>query len=104
MKIIIFNTIILPLCVLSFNLLFAQIVRGQAIDFAVKVVEYFGDVKVKIVDYFEGEKWKVVGACRNFPNLKVKIVDYFEDRTIFITNVNSIDRETLIKLKFLSEY
>lgn len=84
-------------------------VSAQSINYAVKSVDYFEDVKVKIVDFFEDEKWQVVGTCSNMPNLKVKFVDFFEDKKVkivdffadkkvCITNANELDADLLRKL------
>ena len=96
----------------SSSLLLSTSAYSQTIDFAVEVEDYFADLKVKIVDYFGDEKWEVVGTCSNIPNLKieivdyfgdkkVEIVDYFGDRRICITNANSLNVETLRKLRLI---
>ena len=98
--------------------------RSQSADKSIKIVDYSfeADESIKIVDYsFEAdESWKIVGSCVDdlMGNVGIKIVDYcfeadksikivdysFEaDKTVCITNVDSLSRETLIKLKLVDE-
>ena len=111
--------------VLVLSLLWCNISYAELINYAVQVSDDFSisyDLKIKISDDFSisyDEKWKVVGACANAPNIKVKLADDFSisydkkikivddfsisyDKKVCITNANSLDRQTLKKLRLIN--
>ena len=97
--------------VVALSLLWCNISYAELVNYAVQVSDDFSisyDLKIKISDDFSisyDEKWKVVGACSNTPNIKVKLADDFSisyDKKVCITNANSLDRQTLKKLRLIN--